>query len=149
MSSEVVITKHFTFEAAHVLPRHPGKCSRVHGHSWALWVSVIGPVDEESGFVVDYGDLKKLVNTIVIEPLDHSWLGFGDIEQRKIAHRISYQDSTASSLDIYPSSENIVKWIGESLIFAMKGQPNNVRLFEVGLKETCTSEARWRPGGEY
>jgi len=68
------VTKRFKFSASHVLPLHAGLCSNLHGHNWVLTVAVKGEVDMETGMVVDYGDIGKVVKPI-IEELDHSHLG--------------------------------------------------------------------------
>lgn len=70
----VSITKAFTFEAAHVLPRHPGKCSRMHGHSYLLEVTVTGPVQEHDGMVIDFDALATQVKELVIARVDHRLL---------------------------------------------------------------------------
>ena len=51
--------KDFSFEAAHRLPNVPEghKCARLHGHSFAVRVTIEGPVGEESGWVMDFSDL--------------------------------------------------------------------------------------------
>ena len=69
----VSITKTFGFEAAHVLPWHPGKCSRVHGHSYRLDVTVTGPTDR-NGVVMDFADLGRAVTAAVVERCDHAFL---------------------------------------------------------------------------
>ncbi len=61
----------FDFEAAHSLPRHPGKCRGLHGHSYALTVTVERPVDPESGMVMDFADLEGIVRREVLDGLDH------------------------------------------------------------------------------
>lgn len=73
MTSEVTVTRAFTFDAAHVLPWHPGKCSRLHGHTYRLEISVTGPPDS-NGVVVDFGDIKEAVTARVLDPLDHTLL---------------------------------------------------------------------------
>lgn len=65
----LTVTKIFTFDAAHHLPFHGGKCANVHGHTYKLEVSVTGPVNL-SGMVVDFGVLKEEVN-VVLEQYDH------------------------------------------------------------------------------
>jgi 6-pyruvoyltetrahydropterin/6-carboxytetrahydropterin synthase len=71
------ITKRFRFESAHRLEHHKGKCSRPHGHSYILEVSVRGvvrgvtPGDSSSGMVMDFDDLSKIVRECVIDPYDH------------------------------------------------------------------------------
>lgn len=82
----VTVTRAFTFDAAHVLPWHPGKCSRLHGHTYRLEVSITGPLDS-SGVVVDFGDIKKAVATAVMEPLDHTLLN--DTVENPTAERLA------------------------------------------------------------
>ncbi len=62
--SNIRITKHFNFEAAHALYGYDGKCKNIHGHSYQLFVTVIGkPIKDsehiKNGMVMDFGDLKK------------------------------------------------------------------------------------------
>jgi 6-pyruvoyltetrahydropterin/6-carboxytetrahydropterin synthase len=71
------VRKQFAFEAAHVLPHHPGKCSRMHGHSYRLDVAVDGPLHNEgpaSGMVVDFDDIGTAVGERVLAVLDHTTL---------------------------------------------------------------------------
>ncbi len=67
------IKKEFNFEAAHQLFWHKGKCSQCHGHSYKLFVTLEGELNK-NGIVVDFGDLKDIVNKEIIEKYDHSWL---------------------------------------------------------------------------
>jgi 6-pyruvoyltetrahydropterin/6-carboxytetrahydropterin synthase len=139
----LIISKEFRFEASHVLPKHPGKCARLHGHSWVLTVAVEGSVDAETGFVVDYGMLKDLVNREVVEKLDHTHLGYGlsttgNYNEKLILCRPPFGDT------FYPSSENLVVAIGRILQPLIKELAKDVRLYEVTLNETCTSRATWR-----
>ncbi len=53
------VTRSFSFEAAHQLPWHPGKCRRLHGHNYRLEVTVQGPVGE-NGVVMDFDDLSAV-----------------------------------------------------------------------------------------
>lgn len=54
-----IVRKRFTFSAAHVLPRHKGKCHRLHGHNYAVEVEAASESLNSQGFVVDFGDLKE------------------------------------------------------------------------------------------
>ena len=65
------VRRQFDFEAAHHLPRHPGRCRQLHGHSYRLLVTVDRPVDPASGFAIDFGDLKSIVAREVVSVLDH------------------------------------------------------------------------------
>ena len=69
------IVKTFRFEAAHSLPNVPQghKCSRLHGHSYRVDIHVTGSADAKTGWVMDFGDIKRCVEPILDE-LDHRCL---------------------------------------------------------------------------
>jgi 6-pyruvoyltetrahydropterin/6-carboxytetrahydropterin synthase len=71
------LTRQFTFETAHALLNYDGPCKNIHGHSYKLQVTIIGqPItnvsDPKYGMVLDFSDLKKVVNTFIVDPLDHA-----------------------------------------------------------------------------
>lgn len=130
------LRKTFRFEASHILPKHPGKCSRLHGHSWVLHVFVNGKVNKETGFVMDYADISAAVKPL-IENLDHKHLGQWLTDDNKMPIGMSEDCSCASwtvpemKLRFYPSSENLLIWIGQQL--------NTLPWHKLALEETCTS----------
>jgi 6-pyruvoyltetrahydropterin/6-carboxytetrahydropterin synthase len=79
----ILITRRERFNAAHRLYREDwsvekntdifGKCSNPnwHGHNYELFVTIKGEINPETGFVIDLKDLKKIIITNVIDPLDH------------------------------------------------------------------------------
>lgn len=74
---KISITKKFTFEAAHSLPFHDGKCKNLHGHSYRLEVTVAGPIIEsgpKQGMVMDFADITKVVDENIIKKWDHQFL---------------------------------------------------------------------------
>lgn len=85
------ITKVFTFHSAHFLPNHP-TCGRVHGHSYRLEVTLEGEVRD--GVVMDFADIKTLVEKAVLSKLDHTCL---------------------NDVIPYPSAENLAMWIWRHL----------------------------------
>ncbi|MHB0979512.1 MAG: 6-carboxytetrahydropterin synthase QueD [Thermoleophilia bacterium] len=73
----VTVTKILTFDAAHSLPEHEGKCRNVHGHTYSLEVTVEGSVRRggpSDQMVMDFGDLQAEMERLVVEPLDHCYL---------------------------------------------------------------------------
>lgn len=116
------LTKEFTFEASHVLPDHKGKCSRLHGHSWKARVVFQGDQLQESGsetgMLLDFNVVKLYMNPMVEHFLDHYHLN--------------------DSLGIYPTSENVARWIYNKLMLVMP-QPYASLLRAVEIAETCTS----------
>ena len=65
------LRREYRFEASHILPRHPGACSRLHGHSYRFIVELEGPIDGYSGMVIDFGDLDLVVKERVLDLVDH------------------------------------------------------------------------------
>lgn len=51
-----------TIDSSHVIPGHPGKCGRLHGHTYRFQVWISGPVDEADGMLVDFYDVKGLID---------------------------------------------------------------------------------------
>lgn len=131
------LTKSFRFEASHVLPKHPGKCSRLHGHSWVLHVSVSGPINPHTGFVMDFAEVSERWKRWIEQNLDHRHLGtsYQGFEPEAVPFQvpqmwqIPYEYRTLT----YPTSENILMWL--AAIF--KDFPWST----LSLEETCTSRA--------
>lgn len=120
----MILRKTFRFEASHILPKHPGKCSRLHGHSWVLHVSVNGDVDPNTGFVMDYANITTAIKPLIDSRFDHYHLN--------------------DSLGIYPSSENILLWLARELSGVWEVRPEGGYLISwhtLALEETCTSYA--------
>lgn len=67
------VTRRFTFEASHQLLWHPGKCAKLHGHSYVLDVTIEGPLNT-NGIVIDFGDIKTTVTEHVLNDYDHRHL---------------------------------------------------------------------------
>lgn len=67
--------KQFSFDSAHFLPHVPPdhKCRNVHGHTYHLKLFIEGTPDPEMGWVIDFADLKQLVDPVV-KKLDHQLL---------------------------------------------------------------------------
>ncbi|MHB8380620.1 MAG: 6-carboxytetrahydropterin synthase QueD [Acidimicrobiales bacterium] len=76
----------FEFDAAHFLAWHPGKCARLHGHTYKLEVSIKGQLREE-GVVLDFDELARLVQELVLDRLDHTLLN--DIVDNPTSERIA------------------------------------------------------------
>lgn len=121
----ISITRIFSFEAAHYLPDHPGKCKNIHGHSYKLEVEVTsGPSGFLNGqkMIMDFGDLKNIVNPIINEFLDHHFLN----------ESLNEEIPTAEVMVTY-----IANWMVSQLI-------SPLRLIRVRLWETENNYAEWR-----
>jgi len=142
--SKIRVTKRFHFEMAHALFQYDGLCKNIHGHSYNLEVTLIGesktePGHPKDGMVLDFGDLKEIVKTNIVDRFDHSLMVnslFSDSQieiLKKTTDRIIV-------VDFQPTSENIVADIAKILQQLM---PAGVSLFSIRLFETVTSFAEW------
>ena len=68
----ITATKKFRFEMAHMLSNHPSLCKNVHGHSYVLEVTAIAN-NNDCDMVVDFSDLKQLVNSVIVDKMDHAF----------------------------------------------------------------------------
>lgn len=113
------LVKKFTFEAAHKLPSHNGKCAKLHGHSWIGYIYVCGDnlkeIGSEAGMIMDYGEIKKIINPLVDNYLDHCYL------------------NETTGLE-NPTSEEIAKWIYDQVKTSLPG------IAAIRIDETCTSQ---------
>ena len=114
------IFKRFTIEAAHRLPNVPEghKCARLHGHSFQVEVHVSGEPGADTGWVMDFSDIKAAFAPIHAQ-LDHHCLN--DVEGLE-----------------NPTSERLASWIWDRL------KPALPLLSEIVVQETCTSGCRYR-----
>jgi 6-pyruvoyltetrahydropterin/6-carboxytetrahydropterin synthase len=126
----IQITRRETFNAAHRLfnPKWSeeknyevfGPCSRVHGHNWELFVTVIGEVAEDTGFVVDLKALSRTMREEVISKVDHTYLN----------------EDVAFLAGKLPTTENFAIAIWDILKPAIK-QKHGVDLYKIKLTETA------------
>ncbi|MCS6972882.1 MAG: 6-carboxytetrahydropterin synthase [Cyclobacteriaceae bacterium] len=137
------VTKIFRFEAAHVIHGYPGKCSRIHGHSYELHVTV-GFLDPVQGFipgtgmVMDFADLKKLVNEKVINRLDHKFI----VSHAYLSVRKEFSGlEELVVMDAEPTAENLLEWLNREISTVL---PQNLKLQHLRLYETKDSFAEWR-----
>ncbi|HRH40410.1 MAG TPA: 6-carboxytetrahydropterin synthase [Pyrinomonadaceae bacterium] len=143
MKAKFILTKTFPFEAAHQLKYHDGKCARLHGHSFKLTIVISGkntvpelirepevPLnqqkpakDPKSNMLLDYGEISAIVKPFVESHLDHHFLN----------------DTLETES---PTSEYIASYCFGYL--SGEFRKAGVKLKEIRISETCTSEAIYR-----
>lgn len=110
----------FQIEAAHYLPNVPEghKCRRMHGHSFRIEVHVSGELEPDTGWVMDFADLKRAFRPL-FDQLDH-----------RLLNEIAGLEN--------PTSENLARWVWTRL------HPRLPGLSKVVVQETCTSGCSYR-----
>ena len=145
MSSTVRITKEFKFEAGHALFGHDGLCKNVHGHSYKLSVTLIGrPIEDTSnvkfGMVMDFSDLKNIVNELVVKPFDHATILNINSPHLELADNMEQWGHKIVRVSYQPTSEKMVIDFAEKIGVAL---PSHLKLHHLILRETETCYAEW------
>lgn len=143
--TKIRLTKEFSFEMAHALEGYDGACRHIHGHSYRLFVTVIGtPIDDinnpKYGMVMDFGDLKKIVTEVVINRYDHALIVRKSDNKADFLNELKRQYQKVEILDYQPTCENMVSHIAHDI---MERLPKDVSLHNIKLHETATSFAEW------
>jgi len=143
--STIRITKQFSFETGHALYGYDGKCRNVHGHSYKLSVTVIGkPITDSDnvkfGMVIDFGDLKKIVKSEIVDQFDHATVFNKNTPHLELANELKDRGHHVILVDYQPTSENMVIDFAEKI---QKHLPSHISLHSLKLQETETSFAEW------
>jgi 6-pyruvoyltetrahydropterin/6-carboxytetrahydropterin synthase len=134
------ITTRMEFDSGHRIPNHKSSCKNLHGHRYAIEVTLKGDIiDQENksdyGMVMDFKDAKELIRKTIVEPWDHAFLVYEkDLE---VIHFLnSLKGHKTVILDKVPTAENMALIAFNLLknVFVKTFQndivPIRVRLFE-------------------
>jgi 6-pyruvoyltetrahydropterin/6-carboxytetrahydropterin synthase len=143
--AKIRVTKQFTFETAHALYGYDGKCRNIHGHSYKLDVTVIGePITDmdnvKCGMVIDFGDLKHIVKSQVVDKMDHAIILNKETPHIELAQTLKSSGHDVILVDYQPTSENMVIDFAKSI--QSKLDPK-IKLHSLKLRETGTAFAEW------
>lgn len=144
---KIRVTKEFDFEMAHALWNYDGACRNIHGHSYRLYVTLLGvpnpdPGDPKFGMVIDFKDLKERVKGPIVDYFDHSLVVYREAEG-EILTTIRQMYEKVHVFDFQPTCENLVVFIVKSIRETL---PPGIELQAVKLYETATSYAEWHAG---
>ena len=143
--STIRITKQFSFETGHALYGYDGKCRNVHGHSYKLYVTVIGkPITDKTnvkfGMVIDFSDLKKIVKSEIVDVFDHATVFNKNTPHVDLAKELQNRGHNVLLVDYQPTSEMMVIDFAKKI---KKHLPSNIQLHSLKLQETDSSYAEW------
>lgn len=176
LGGRLSVTKIFRFEMAHALPDYDGPCAHLHGHSYRLEVTMStgntamngnqsagaglreGPLREAEtgrpgaeagsteGMVMDFSQLKRMVEETIIAQVDHALV----LDERMEPTLITALRKINTKLVLTPftpTSENMLLWFAQTLTEAIEKRADwtgrGLRLQKLRLYETATSFAEW------
>lgn len=158
----ITATKEVVFDCAHMLSGHQGLCKNLHGHTYKVLVTVsqtapggrdrLIPIGPSASMVVDFKDLKGLLEEVIVRPFDHAFvynaeadvnhpmyeaeLGFIDVARAYELKTVAFPGR--------PTAENMARYFGEELFRRLKDYvETDLRILTVRVYETPTSYAEW------
>lgn len=129
---------------SHALLGYDGLCKNIHGHGYKMEITLIGQIQNtpghpKDGMVIDFGNLKKLVNEQIINKFDHTLVLNSQTPQKQI-EALKSSTERIIVVDFQPTSENLCVYFAQTLSVEL---PGHVELYSIRLYETETSYAEW------
>ena len=144
----ISVTRRLEFDAGHRLPNHQSQCRNIHGHRYAIEVTLTSNVIHEEGapddgMVMDFGDVKAIAKEMLVDKWDHAFLVYrGDKVMVDFLAAITGHKTVV--LDVVPTAENLAQVAFETLRHAYHDRfGHELRLTRVRLYETpnCWADA--------
>jgi 6-pyruvoyltetrahydropterin/6-carboxytetrahydropterin synthase len=139
--SAVLITRRLEFDAGHRIPNHASQCRHLHGHRYAIEITLSGEIIRtegaaEEGMVMDFSDVKRIANEVLVSEWDHAFLVYrGDRDV--VAFLATLPGHKTVVLPVVPTAENLAAEAFRILDAAYQDTyGNQLRLQRVRLYET-------------
>lgn len=150
MRETMTVSREVSWDMGHRVPNHKSKCRNVHGHRYLMWVTLEGEVIGQSGvsdegMVIDFSDIKTIVEGYIDEKLDHGYMGNKALD-REMLELLSRNGMKHVGVDFIPTAENIAKYLFEELSpLFVDAYGTKLRLSEIRLYETPKSYVIYAP----
>lgn len=131
------VTKELTFDCAHLLSGYDGACKNLHGHTYKLQVTIVGPA--KNGMIIDFKDLKEALGQIVMRCYDHAFICGDSAFEYELAELLEKSGRKVYYLERRTTAENMANSIYEALDCLIS--PSDHDVLSVKLWETPTSFA--------
>ncbi|MBZ0093096.1 MAG: 6-carboxytetrahydropterin synthase QueD [Sulfuricellaceae bacterium] len=137
----MLITRRLEFDAGHRIPNHTSQCKHLHGHRYAIEITLSGqviatPGASEEGMVMDFSEVKTIAQNTIVDAWDHAFLVYsGDHAVKDFLGTLSGHKTVV--LDAVPTAENLAAIAFSRLDRAYQDTfGNQLRLQQVRLYET-------------
>jgi 6-pyruvoyltetrahydropterin/6-carboxytetrahydropterin synthase len=140
------ITTRLEFDAGHRIPSHKSQCRNLHGHRYAIEITLSGDIIKdatasENGMVMDFSDVKSIARSVVVDVWDHAFLVYQD-DQQVLSFLNSLPNHKTVIMSTVPTAENMAAEAFKLLSIAYKDSyGNHLKLDRVRLYETPNSWA--------
>lgn len=149
--AKINITKEFTWCMAHMLANHKGKCRNIHGHTYKMQVEISrdepglvdNPGETDHGMVLEFNDVKDIINRLIVDKLDHAflyWKDSTDPMEHEIAEILKKYDRKMVVIDYRPTAEEMAVSFKDEIDKEVK--PMGVYVSSLIVWESPTSFAK-------
>ncbi len=135
------ITRRLEFDAGHRIPNHNSQCRHLHGHRYAVEITLSGDIitahgASDEGMVMDFSDVKRIAKELLVDAWDHAFLVYrGDRVVLDFLATLPGHKTVV--LDVIPTAENLALIAFDTLNDAYRDTyGNHLRLERVRLFET-------------
>ncbi|MEO7559534.1 MAG: 6-carboxytetrahydropterin synthase QueD [Nitrosospira sp.] len=144
----MLITRRLEFDAGHRIPSHNSKCRHLHGHRYAIEITLSGDIITEAGvaeqgMVMDYSEVKRIASAVLVDKWDHAFLVYSeDVAVKQFLQSLDGHKTVV--LDVPPTAENLAIAAFRILDTAYQDSyGNHLKLEQVRLFETpnCWADA--------
>jgi len=140
-SPHMLITRRLEFDAGHRIPNHASQCRHLHGHRYAIEITLSGEVVHiegaaDQGMVMDFSDVKTIANAVLVNQWDHAFLVY-EGDRAVVGFLASLPEHKTVVLPVVPTAENLAAEAFRILDAAyLDSYGNQLRLQRVRLYET-------------
>jgi len=145
----MLITRRLEFDAGHRIPNHNSQCKHLHGHRYAIEITLSGEIIteegiSEQGMVMDFSDVKRIAQEKLVDAWDHAFLVYRN-DKAVCNFLASLPNHKTVILNVVPTAENLAQVAFEILDPAYQDTfGNNLRLEQVRLYETPNNWADYQ-----
>lgn len=145
----MLITRRLEFDAGHRIPDHQSQCRHLHGHRYAIEITLAGNIidragDAANGMVMDFSQVKALAKQHLVDEWDHAFLAYSG-DKLIVDFLATLPNHKTVILDRVPTAENLAHLAFSRLDSIYRDTyGNQLRLEQVRLYETpnCWADAR-------
>jgi len=144
----MLITRRLEFDAGHRISTHNSQCRHLHGHRYAIEITLSGQIIaeegvSEQGMVMDFSEVKRIAKTVLVDKWDHAFLVYSG-DELVISFLQSIPEHKTVVFDSQPTAENIALKAFQILDEAYQDNySNHLQLEQVRIFETpnCWADA--------
>ncbi len=145
----MLITRRLEFDAGHRIPDHKSQCRHLHGHRYAVEITLSGQIiqqagDAANGMVMDFSEVKALAKAHLVDEWDHAFLAYAG-DTAVVDFLASMPGHKTVILNCVPTAENLAQVAFQRLDQVYRDTyGNQLRLEQVRLYETpnCWADAK-------